>query len=101
MTTASAHHPSPSISSQSQSQSQSSDLLHYNDCMPCRLTGFVTMTGVGAYLWYEQTRVPPSPSSHSLRLLLRVMSGCFLALGTTRLLWKRDSSPALHTSSVS
>lgn len=44
-------------------------------CMPCRITGTVTFTGISAWLMHERAKIPVANTSH--RATLAVMSVAF------------------------
>lgn len=54
-------------------------------CLPCRVTGAVTFTGVSGWLLYERARVPLAHTGH--RASLALMSVGFLGAAIARALY--------------
>lgn len=54
-------------------------------CLPCRVTGAVTFTGISGWLMYERTRVPVANVGH--RATLALMSVGFVGAAIARALY--------------
>ncbi len=55
---------------------------HLNDCVECRITGFLTLTGVSVYAQYLKIQTPLHNTRH--RLFYTVFSTAFAGMAIAR-----------------